>query len=188
MSKEVGAGGRFDIFLDSANNNVLMQNEISSFRNLDNCLVYCSRRGVWGCPSHPTSACWENDYICHSFFASLVDNLVFFVVKKFSFRNFGAVHPEQFPLATYCKMRSHHSEILRRSFVLLILLVNKIYFINELPSTEMLKVYTLFLNKQLLYKQGSTRQGKKLSNFSTRLKAAKQFEKLYFQYLTGNVN
>ena len=38
------------------------------------------------------------------------------------------------------------------------------------------------------YKQGSARQGKKLGNFSTGLKTAKQVEKLYFQYLTGNVN
>ena len=38
------------------------------------------------------------------------------------------------------------------------------------------------------YKQGSTRQGKKLSNFGTGLKTAKQLEKLYFQHLTGNVN
>ena len=45
-----------------------------------------------------------------------------------------------------------------------------------------------FFYKQLLYKQGSTRQGKKLSNFSTGLKTAKQFEELYFKYLTGNVN
>ena len=35
----------------------------------------------------------------------------------------------------------------------------------------------IFLYKQLLCKQGSTRQGKKLSNFSTGLKTAKQFEK-----------
>ena len=35
----------------------------------------------------------------------------------------------------------------------------------------------IFCYKQLLYKQGSTRQGKKLSNFSTGLKTAKQFEK-----------
>ena len=34
-----------------------------------------------------------------------------------------------------------------------------------------------FFNKQLLYKQDSTRQGKKLSNFSTGLKTATQFEK-----------
>ena len=47
---------------------------------------------------------------------------------------------------------------------------------------------TRIFYKQLLYKQGSTRQGKKLSNFSTGLKTAKQFEKLYFQYFTGNVN
>ena len=45
-----------------------------------------------------------------------------------------------------------------------------------------------FFYKQLLYKQGSTRQDKKLNNFSTGLKTAKQFEKLYFQYLTSNVN
>ena len=55
---------------------------------------------------------------------------------------------------------------------------------------ECSRLYDLhaFFDKQLLYKQGSTRQGKKLSNFSTGLKTAKQFEKLYFQYLTGNVN
>ena len=46
---------------------------------------------------------------------------------------------------------------------------------------------THVFNKQLLYKPGSTRQGKKLSNFIG-LKTAKQFEKLYFQYITGNVN
>ena len=34
-----------------------------------------------------------------------------------------------------------------------------------------------FFYKQLLYKQGSTRQGNKLSNFSAGLKTAKQFEK-----------
>ena len=38
-------------------------------------------------------------------------------------------------------------------------------------------MYTHFFYEQLLYKQGSTRQGKKLSNFSTGLKTAKQFEK-----------
>ena len=60
-------------------------------------------------------------------------------------------------------------------------------FIFWLASLIILSTTRIFY-KQLLYKQGSTRQGKKLSNFSTGLKTAKQFEKLYFQYLTGNVN
>ena len=42
-----------------------------------------------------------------------------------------------------------------------------------------LEVHTrIFFYKQLFYNQGSTRQGKKLSNFSIGFKTAKQFEKL----------
>ena len=55
-------------------------------------------------------------------------------------------------------------------------------------ASQLLCAYTHFFYKQLLYKQGGTGQGKKLRNFSTGLKTAKQFEESYFQYLTGNVN
>ena len=61
-------------------------------------------------------------------------------------------------------------------------------FFGILRSVDVLCRVHAFFYKQLLYKQGSTRQGKKLCNFSTGLKTAKQFEKLYFQYLKGNVN
>ena len=40
--------------------------------------------------------------------------------------------------------------------------------------SKFLSLTRIFLYKQLLYKQGSTRQGKKLSNFSTGLKTAKR--------------
>ena len=53
---------------------------------------------------------------------------------------------------------------------------------NQNKKSLRLKIYKFF------YKQGSTRQVKHLSNFSTGLKTDKQFENLYFQYLTGNVN
>ena len=45
-----------------------------------------------------------------------------------------------------------------------------------------------FFYKQLLYKQVSTRQAKKLSYFSTGLKSARQFETFHFQYLSENMN
>ena len=48
--------------------------------------------------------------------------------------------------------------------------------------------YTHSFYKQSLYKHVSTRQVKKLSNFSTGWKTSQQFEKNYFQYLSGNVN
>ena len=59
--------------------------------------------------------------------------------------------------------------------------------LDETKKLRRLKNNSIFCITKELYKQGSTRQGKKLSNFSIGLKTAKQFEKLYFQYLTGNV-
>ena len=48
---------------------------------------------------------------------------------------------------------------------------------NDNRTMVLGKVHAFVFYKQLLYKQGSTRQGKKLSNFSTGLTTAKQFEK-----------
>ena len=55
---------------------------------------------------------------------------------------------------------------------------NRIFYkSNSFLQTSSEVLYTHFFYKQLLYKQGSTWQGKKLSNFSTGLKTAKQCEK-----------
>ena len=49
-------------------------------------------------------------------------------------------------------------------------------------------VYTHFFISNCFISKAVLGKAKKLSNFSTGLKTAKQVEKLYFQCLTGNVN
>ena len=49
------------------------------------------------------------------------------------------------------------------------------------------KIYAFFVSNFFIRKSVYS-ASQKLSNFSTGLKTANQFEKIHFQYLSGNVN